>query len=224
VLTFALIHGGGDSGWSWHLVEAELRERGHRTVAPDLPDAAAGLEEYADAVVAAVGDADPVVVVGHSFGALTAPLVAARLPAAELVVLVAGMIPRPGESPDDWWADTGYADAVRIAASEDGGLTGHEDPYVCFYHDVPRGLADEALRRERSGSLGGTDRPWPLSAWPDVETRAIVCTEDRFFPVAFQRRLVADRLGIVPDEIAAGHCVALSRPAELAHLLHGYVV
>ena len=29
-------------------------------------------------------------------------------------------------------------------------------------------------------------------------------------------------LGIVPDEIAAGHCVALSRPRQLADLLAGY--
>jgi hypothetical protein len=33
------------------------------------------------------------------------------------------------------------------------------------------------------------------------------------------RRVVAGRLGIVPDEIAAGHAVALSRPKELASLL-----
>jgi hypothetical protein len=25
--TFALIHGAGDVGWYWHLVDAELRER-----------------------------------------------------------------------------------------------------------------------------------------------------------------------------------------------------
>jgi hypothetical protein len=36
------------------------------------------------------------------------------------------------------------------------------------------------------------------------------------------RRVVADRLGIVPDEIAAGHAVALSRPKELAGLLASY--
>ena len=42
------------------------------------------------------------------------------------------------------------------------------------------------------------------------------------FPPDFFRRLVAERLNIVPDEIAAGHCVALSRPKELAELLEGY--
>ena len=27
--TYVLIHGAGDSGWYWHLVDDELRERGH---------------------------------------------------------------------------------------------------------------------------------------------------------------------------------------------------
>jgi hypothetical protein len=55
--TFVLIHGAGDVGWYWHLVEAELRERGHDTVAPDLlcDDDSAGLPEYVDAVVQAIG-------------------------------------------------------------------------------------------------------------------------------------------------------------------------
>ena len=35
--TYALIHGAYDVGWYWHLVERELRARGHTTVAPDLP-------------------------------------------------------------------------------------------------------------------------------------------------------------------------------------------
>ena len=42
----------------WHLVEAELRARGHDVLAPDLPgdDDALELEDYADAIVAAVGE------------------------------------------------------------------------------------------------------------------------------------------------------------------------
>jgi hypothetical protein len=36
-------------------------------------------------------------------------------------------------------------------------------------------------------------------------------------------RIVSERLGIAPDEIAAGHCVALSRPQELADILVGYL-
>jgi len=227
--TFVLIHGAGDGGWYWHLVEAELRGRGHDVVAPDLPcEDDAGLEDYADAVVEAVvdavGDKDDLVVVGQSFGAFTAPLVADRLPTAVLVLL-AGMIPAPGEAPADWWDHTGYREAVRRQAARDGGRTGHDDPYVSFYHDVPRALAEESMGRERAHpSEASMAAPWPLAAWPDVPTRFVVCTQDRFFPPDFLRRLAAERLDVTPDEIAGGHCVALSRPKEVADILEGYAV
>ncbi|RSS50363.1 alpha/beta hydrolase [Streptomyces sp. WAC07061] len=222
--TFLLIHGGGDVGWYWHLLGKELRARGHEAVAPDLPDGddSLTLDDYADhaveAVEAVAADRD-LVVVGHSFGAYTASLVAARRPVASLV-LVAGMVPAPGESPEAWWGATGHAQAVRRQAARDGGLTGNEDPYTAFYHDVPPELATDAMSRERAHpSPTAWAQPWPLDAWPAVPTRFVLCTEDRVFPPDFLRRLVRDRLALVPEEIAAGHCVALSRPAALADLL-----
>jgi SAM-dependent methyltransferase len=222
--TFVLIHGGGDVGWSWHRVEAELRARGHDVVAPDLPggDDSLELDDYARAVVAAVADRKDLVVVAHSFGGFTAPLVAVRLP-VDALVFVAGMVPSPGEAPNDWWGRTGYRKAVEEQAARDGGATGNPDPYVSFYHDVPRDLAAQALSKERahpSAACGASS--WPLEALPDVPTHFVLCTEDRFLPPAFLRRTVAERLGVVPDEIAAGHCVALSRPKELADILESY--
>jgi len=221
--TFALIHGGGDVGWYWHLVARELRRRGHDVVAPDLPcdDDSAGLPEYVDTVVDAIGDGHDLVVVAQSYGGFTAPLVADRLQ-VDALVLVAGMIPAPGEAPADWWDNTGYRQAVREQARRDGGLTGNEDPFIAFYHDVPRALAEEAMSKERSESNTVYNSPWPLDAWPAVPTRFVLCTDDRFFPPAFMRRVVSERLGIIPDEIAASHCVALSRPKELADLLVSY--
>ena len=223
--TFVLIHGAGDVGWYWHLVEAELRGRGHDVVAPDLPgdDESLELTDYADSVVEAVGDRRNLVVVAQSFGGFTAPLVAARLP-TDVLVLIAGMIPAPGERPGDWWENTDYRDAVRARAAQDGGLTGNDDPFISFYHDVPRNLAEEALSKERAHPSDASVRtPWPLDEWPDVPTKFVLCTQDRFFPVDFLRRVVAEPLGIIPDEIAAGHCVALSKPEELADVLTGYV-
>jgi hypothetical protein len=38
------------------------------------------------------------------------------------------------------------------------------------------------------------------------------------------RKVVSVRLGVTRNEIAAGHCVAPSRPKELADLLVGYAV
>ena len=60
------------------------------------------------------------VVVAPSFGGLTAPLVAARL-RARAIVLVAGMIPAPGEKPEDWPANTGLSQAIAEQAARDGG-------------------------------------------------------------------------------------------------------
>lgn len=210
--TFAMIHGAGDVGWYWHLVERELRSRGHESVAPDLPceDDSAGLPEYARTVVDAMGDRDDVVVVAQSFGGFTAPLVADQVPVRALV-LVTAMIPAPGERPDEWMASTGFDRVMR-------GQT-HQD---VFYHDVPRDVAEQACSKSRNQSDAPGHSPWPLSTWPDVPTKFILCTEDRFFPPDFMHRVVAERLGITPDEIASGHCAALSHPKELADMLAGY--
>jgi pimeloyl-ACP methyl ester carboxylesterase len=219
--TYVLIHGAGDVGWYWHLLEAELRRGGHDAVAPDLPceDDAAGLPEYADAVVSAIGGRTDLVVVAQSFGAFTAPLVCERVP-ARLLVLLAGMIPSPGEPPDDWPAGTGFEEARRARDEREGQAA---DEVALFYHDVPPGLAAEALRRARTQSATPGRKPWPLPAWPDVPTRVLLCRDDRFFPAELMRRVSRERLGIVPDEIDGGHCVALSRPRELAARLDAFL-
>jgi pimeloyl-ACP methyl ester carboxylesterase len=208
VAIFALIHGGGGSAWDWHLVAPELRERGHEPVAVDLPsgDESAGWWEYADAVVEAVGNRRGVVVVGHSLGGFTAPLVCARIP-VDVVVLVAAMIPAPGELFADWWSNSGFEES------------GYDD---VFYNDVPPALAAEARRRERDEAAQALRQPWPLEALPDTPTRYLLCRDDRMFTAAWARRHARERLGIQADEMDGGHYIALSRPRELAERLVAY--
>ena len=209
-----MIHGAGDVGWYWHLVDAELRGKGHDVVAPDLPcdDDRAGLSEYADAVLEAIGDRGDLVVVAQSAGAFTAPLVCDRTPVEQLV-LVAGLIPVPGEAGRDWWTNTGYESPAESY-----------DVVATFYHDVPPELAAEALERSRAQSDTPSLEPWPLEAWPDVDTRFLLCRNDRLLPADFLRRVVRERLGFAPDEIESGHCPALSRSKELAERLDAYRV
>jgi pimeloyl-ACP methyl ester carboxylesterase len=213
--TYVLIHGAGDVAWSWHLLAGELRERGHDVVAVDLPceDESAGLWDHADTVVDAIAGRSELIVVGHSLGGFIAPLVCARMP-VRLLVLVAGMVPSPGEAANEWWSNTGYESATRGAQDE--------DEIAVFYHDAPPELAAEALRRARGQAEAPMREPWPLDAWPAVATRYLLCRDDRMFPAEWTRRVVRERLGIAPDEIDGGHCPFLSRPRELAERLEAY--
>ena len=206
--TYVLIHGAGDRAFYWHLVERELRARGHDVVAVDLPcdDESAGLAAYTDTVVAAIGDRTDLIVVAQSFGGFTAPLVCARVP-VELLVLVAAMIPAPGELFADWWTNSGYESS------------GYDD---VFYHDVAPALAEEAQRRERDEKSKALQEPWPLAAWPDTPTRYLLCRDDRMFTAAWARDHARTRLGIAADEIDGGHYVSISRPRELAERLDAY--
>ncbi len=214
--TFVLLPGAGSDSWYWHLVVPVLEEAGHDVVAVDLPvtDDTAGFPEYADVVVEAIGDRRDVVLVAQSLSGFVAPMVCERVQVS-LMVLLAAMVPRPGESGGEWWTNTGHAEARGPDASD--------DPVEIFLHDVPDAVARESEHHVYAQSGAPFEDPWPLDAWPDVPTRFLLCRDDRFFPADFQRRVVRERLGIEPDEMDGGHLPALARPQELAQRLLGYL-
>jgi pimeloyl-ACP methyl ester carboxylesterase len=226
--TFVLLPGAGSTSWYWHLVEPELRARGHDTLAVDLPvgDETAGLADYADVAVTTVQQAGPeredLVVVAQSMGAFTAPVLATRVP-TRMIVLVAPMTPAPGESPGEWWANTGHEQARRDAEAAGGAPADDWDPVTMFLHDVPPDVAAESADHVVEQAGRPFADPWPLAAWPDVPTRFLLCRHDRLFPAPFQRRLAAERLGITPDEMDGGHLPALAHPVELARYLTSLV-
>ncbi len=219
--TFVLLPGAGSDSWYWHLVVPDLEEAGHDVVPVDLPvtDDRAGFAEYTDVVVGAIGDRRDVVLVAQSLAGFTAPLVCERVP-VDLMILVAAMVPRPGESGGEWWVNTGHATALQ---GNGRGPDASDDPVEIFLHDVPADVARESEHHVFAQSGKPFEAPWPLDAWPDVPTRFLLCRDDRFFPAEFQRRVVRERLGIEPDEMDGGHLPALSRPHELAERLLQYL-
>ncbi|GAB2594934.1 alpha/beta fold hydrolase [Ramlibacter solisilvae] len=225
--TFILIPGAGGSAWYWHLVVPRLERRGYEAVTVSLPaaDDAAGLPEYVDAVVRAIGQREPrhVVIVAQSLGGFSAPLVCQRVPAA-LLVLVNAMIPKPGETPGAWWANTCHDEAKRQQNLRDGRPADAPfDPLVDFFHDVPQSVVDEAWAQgEPRQSDTVFSSPCTFTSWPTVPTRVLVGRADRFFPAEFQRRVARDRLGISADDMPGGHLVALSQPDELSARLAAY--
>ena len=225
--TFVLIPGAGSDSWFWHLVVPELERRGHDVVTMDLPcaDDTAGFEEYADVVVDAIGDRagrGDVVLVAQSMGSFTALLVCERVP-TRLLVLVNAMTPTPGETGGQWWESTGLEADQRAYAAAIGVEPGMDDVEALFFHDVPAEITAYAMQQGEQPQSGTPfERPYPLTAWPDVPTRFLLARDDRMFPATFQRRVVQERLGFEPDEMDGGHLTALSRPTELAERLDAY--
>jgi pimeloyl-ACP methyl ester carboxylesterase len=220
--TYVLLPGAGGDSWYWHRVAPLLRAEGHEVLTPDLPagDDDAGLDAYADTVVDAIGDRAGVILVAQSMAAFTAPMVCERVD-VRLMILVAPMIPAPGETPGDWWSNSGQTTAQRRQDEAEGRDPDAEfDVMTTFMHDVPSDVIAAAFARgEPRQSDTPFAEPWPLDAWPNVPTTVIAARNDRLFPLAFMRRLAHERLGVEVDVIDSGHLPALSRPDELARRL-----
>jgi pimeloyl-ACP methyl ester carboxylesterase len=221
--SFVLIPGAGGAAWYWHRVVPLLRRAGHEAIAVDLPgdDERSGLPAYADLVVGAIGRRQDVVVVAQSLGGFTAALVCARVRVG-MLVFVNAMIPMPGETVGAWWGNTG-SETARVAAARRGGYGATFDLATYFLHDVParvlaRGRAHE---RAQAGTVFGD--ACRFEAWPEVPTHVVAGRDDRFFPVAFQRKVARQRLHAGVDEVDGGHLVALSNPRGLVAQLLAYV-
>ena len=226
--TFALVHGGWHGAWCFERLAPELEARGHRVVAVDLPcdDATATFVTYADVVVDALeAEADEVVLVGHSLGGYTIPLVAARRPVRRLVYLCS-LIPIPGRSfveqlasePDmllpEYQAGLSEPDAEGRRRWVDEAIARQ-----VFYADCDEGDAHAAFERLRPQSHRPYVEPWPLDAFPSTPRTYIVCREDRIANPDWGRRVAHERLGGELVELPGGHSPFLSRPAELAGVL-----
>jgi len=221
--TYILVPGAGGDAFYWHRVVPLLRDAGHEAIAVDLPagDDGAGLEEYAELVVEAAGDRSGVVLVAQSMGAYSAPLACGRADVSRMV-LVAPMIPAPGETASEFWEATGQGAAARALAEREGrDPDAPFDIHEGFFHDVPPDVVARVMARGAPGdSATPFEQPWPLDAWPDVPTSVIAGARDRLFPLDYLRRLADERLGIHEVSVVdSGHLPALSRPEELVGLL-----
>jgi pimeloyl-ACP methyl ester carboxylesterase len=216
VSSFVLIPGAGGTASYWYRVVPLLEAQGHEAIAVDLPgaDEAAGLPEYTDLVVAAIGGRPDVVLVAQSLGAFTAPMVCARVPVGQLV-LVNPMLPRPGETPGEWWGNTGSEEA-RVAAAREGGYPAEFDLDTYFLHDLPAEVLASGQASGQPEADIAFGQPCAIDRWPGVPTRMISGRGDRFFPLEFQRRVAKDRLGLDVDVVPGGHLCALSHPDELS--------
>jgi pimeloyl-ACP methyl ester carboxylesterase len=221
---FALVHGAYHGAWCWDDLRRELEHSGHETSAADLPceDPDAGVERYADEVMSSITrTAHDVVLVGHSLGGLTIPVVAARTRVLMTVYLCA-LLPVPGLSFDGQNADLhpGFQPSVPAIGHPDGSASWPEAGAIeVFFHDCEPHVAANAARRLRRQHWRPTQEVTPLREWPRVRSVSILCEGDRMISPDYVRRACHELLHIDPIEMPGGHSPFLARPAELAAVL-----
>ncbi len=166
--TFGLVHGAWHGGWAWDPLRAELEARGHRVVAPDLPceDPEAGAAEYAAVVRAALGGADDAIVVGHSLGGMTIPLVPARM-----LVYLCAYVPEPGRALADR-SDDAWGPGFGASMERDELGRSYWPDLAAAAHDLqypPE--AAELTTKLRPQARKPSIEPSPLAALPAVRLR-----------------------------------------------------
>lgn len=222
---YAFVHGAWHGAWCWNLVTAELRRRGHVTVAADLPvdDPDAGVEAYAKTVLDGLPDeGGDVVLIGHSIGGLTVPVVAQSLgKRVRRMVFLAPLFPYPGRS----HTSTRAAEPDRLMPGlragqirdEDGSTVWQPQAAVAtMFPDAPPDLAEWAAGRLRRQYWRVSDEVTPLTAWPDAPTSVIACANDAVVNPDWVRRTARVRFGVEALVLPGDHSPFLARPIELA--------
>jgi pimeloyl-ACP methyl ester carboxylesterase len=231
VTRFVLVHGAWHDGRCWAPLVGELERRGHTAAAVDLPSDQPGLGAlaYAEVVERAIG-AETCVLVGHSLGGLTVPVVAqgAAAPWVAALVLVAALLPQPGRSFDDQArsGDGPMVDGFGIGQQRHEGRATSWPPAAARV-GLYVGVAEESSPEAVDTAVAGLRRQaWeigrevtPLTAWPAVPTTVVVCRDDRVVdPGRLAERGRALTGGRVV-QLAGGHFPMITRPAELADVL-----
>ncbi len=222
---FGLVHGSWQGAWVWGPLIAELEARGHRGIAADMPahDVEAGAWQYADALVAALdGVTDDVVLVGHSLGGLSIPLVPARRPVKALAFLAAG-IPRPGMSYTAQVEQDGIREqsAFNQTDRDEHGCTilPYDTALDVLYNACEPSVAQWAAERLRYQAQKPMTEVTPLEVWPDVKCAYIACHGDRIINVDWQLRASQERFGAPAYEVFSDHSPMLSATKHLADIL-----
>lgn len=89
-----------------------------------------------------------------------------------------------------------------------------------FYADWDEGDAHAAFERLRPQSQRPYEDMWPLDAFPSTPRTYVVCGDDRIANPDWARRVAQNRLDAELVELPGSHSPFLSRPAELAAVLH----
>lgn len=234
---FAFLHGGGQGGWVWEDVIANLQAvDGNRCLALDVPGCGAktgrdtsqlsfdGIVDELIADLDAAGLKD-IVLVGHSQAGCILPRIAERRPdLLQRLIYVTCSSPLAGSTVIEMIGSGvhGQSDS-EVGWPVDPATHSLEERYqVMFCSDMTPTEAKSFLDR-----LGGdmwpfcsyTERDWRYDHLASISTSYVLCDGDMILPAAWQQRFAerfhADRI----VRIDAGHQPMNTQPEQLARIL-----
>ncbi|MGA2929447.1 MAG: alpha/beta hydrolase, partial [Solirubrobacteraceae bacterium] len=89
-----------------------------------------------------------------------------------------------------------------------------------LYADCDEEGARAAFERLRPQARTPYAKPCPIGRLPPIPRTYVVCGEDRIVNPELSRRIARERLDADLVELPGGHSPFLSRPGELAAVLH----
>ena len=217
-----------DGAWWWHRMVEPLDDVGLGTGTVELPscapppvrsvDALGDLHADADVVRAALeGEAEDVVLLGHSYGGMVITEAAAGLDNVKHLVYLTSVMP----DLDETLASLGGDPGPWLDTNPEDGTMGVKPELTpeAFLHDCDEGAVEGALARLTRQPLTAFGQTPRAVAWREKPSTYVVCSEDRATPPERQREHAKRADAVV--EIPTGHHPMLSRPRVLAGVIQG---
>jgi pimeloyl-ACP methyl ester carboxylesterase len=218
-----LVHGAWADGSSWAGVIRRLQAAGHEVVAPQLP-----LTSLADSVAklrhVLTLQAEPTVVVGHSYGCQVITALGSVVPNAVGLVYVAGFGLDEGESIGGLLAQGPPTPAVANLVIDEQGLAWlPEDAFLQhFAPDVDPVEARVMCAVQQPLAASTLDDVMATPAWKSLPTWFAVAQHDEVVPPDAERQF-AQRMGATTIEVDSSHVVMISHPDEVTGLIQSAV-
>jgi len=232
---FLLIHGAMRGAWLWDKLMPLLMKAGSNPIAIDLPGhgdrvsegAFASMSDYIDDVIQFIRKENlrDLVLVGHSMSGIVISRVAEEVPERiKHLVYLAAVVAKNNEALIDLLAKE-RQEAIRKLHGKAKAISGTLDALRPMYFTDLEGEEKEFYLRQLT--------PQPIAAFFEkiqfkqfpkisIPKTYILGLKDKSLPPELTRRF-AERLGVAPIEIEAGHDLMVSRPGDVAKVLLGIV-
>ncbi len=229
--TYLLIHGAMRGAWLWDRLVPLLERGGAKAIAYDLPGHGKRAEErtgvnmsaYINDVLSYMkkNNLTDLILVGHSMSGIVISCVAEEVPERiRHLVYLAAVVPKDGDALiDNLTAER--QEAMRKLEGKANEIWGPIDALrPNYFTDLEGEEKDRYIKQLTPQPLAVFFEKVPLRKFSSLKIPRtyIMGLRDKALPPGLTR-VFAERLGVKPVEIDAGHDMMVSRPEEVAEVL-----